>query len=532
MDIEVYKEAVSNADMSFNNENYENAVLWFDKALAEAPTDEYALSKAGAALVASGRFEEAFGYFERAVAADPDNGDNYFNLANAYFFSGDIGKAMEYYTEADARVCSDDVKARIYYQLALMCSIKEDYKAALVNYQKYEDADKTGQAALDTDILADKVEICIKLEDYDNAIKYASRWLNLAPSDIRCYMIYFNMMMATEQYERALKTLDDALKYAVTDDAGKYAVEVSRASYFVAAAGTYADTEGDYEQKAYDLMNELVMSDQGSPYDKNELVLALGELCIKMGKVDEAIQLMQVITEQSDSDSAPAKKSEERKLDPAEIDAMMSGDLQKMDSMIQSGELDENIGENVPVSYDENGNPVRDFPDELFSEDGVKLPDFKEFSDAAAAEAAEAEAMIRAQKEKVNYMLLSCYAYKEDYVNALEYAHRVRNSDSNIYYSFFGRYSEAFCMMQLSKRGEKFTREEADNRYNEEIAFFRAEMLKRNESSAYALIFRTRMYAEMGKFDKAAELAELMAEDDRESVKQYIEDCRRELSGS
>ena len=90
MDIEVYKEAISNADLAFSNGKYENAVTWYDKALAEAPQDEYALSKAGTALVSMNKFDEAFGYFQRAVEADPENGDNVFNLANAYFFSGDI----------------------------------------------------------------------------------------------------------------------------------------------------------------------------------------------------------------------------------------------------------------------------------------------------------------------------------------------------------------------------------------------------------------------------------------------------------
>ena len=137
MDIEAYKEAIANADVAFANARFENAVAWYDKALKEAPDDGYALSKAGTALVSLNRFDDAFVYFNRAVESDPQNGDHVFNLANAYFFAGDIPKAMENYTAAEMMECSDDVRARIYYQLALMCSIKRDYKAALINYQKY-----------------------------------------------------------------------------------------------------------------------------------------------------------------------------------------------------------------------------------------------------------------------------------------------------------------------------------------------------------------------------------------------------------
>ena len=188
MDIEIYKEAVSNADLAFANENYENARIWYDKALAEAPNDEYALSKAGTALVTLGKFEDAFTYFQRAVDANPENGDNVFNLANAYFFSGDIPKAIENYTAAEMLECSDDVKARIYYQLALMCTIKQDYKSALINYQKYEDADTTGEAALDTELIADKVNIYMKdskspciIKDVEETFTYVILPININP---------------------------------------------------------------------------------------------------------------------------------------------------------------------------------------------------------------------------------------------------------------------------------------------------------------------------------------------------------------
>ena len=45
-------------------------------------------------------------------------------------------------------------------------------------------------------------------------------------------------------------------------------------------------------------------------------------------------------------------------------------------------------------------------------------------------------------------------------------------------------------MRQLAKQGKGFTMEQADRKYSEELAFFRAEMLKANENSAYALVFR------------------------------------------
>ena len=64
------------------------------------------------------------------------------------------------------------------------------------------------------------------------------------------------------------------------------------------------------------------------------------------------------------------------------------------------------------------------------------------------------------------------------------------------------------------------------------MAFFRVQMLNANADSAYALIFRTRMYAEIGKFDKALELAELMTDTDKAALAEYVEECRKEQSKS
>lgn len=539
MDIEAYKEAVANADMAFANGKYENAVSWYDKALKEAPDDEYCLSKAGTSLVSLSKFDKAFGYFQRAVDADPNNGDNVFNMANAYFFAGDIPKAMENYTAAQLLECSDDVKARIYYQLAMMCSIKRDYQSALINYQKYEDADKTGQAALDTDLISERVNIYIQIEDFDNALKYTLKWLDLAPSELRAYIVYFNLLTATEQYEKALKVLDDAEKFAVKDENDKYAVDVSRANLYINAAGSPLDENGDFNEKAYEMMNELILGEVGDQESKNQLVLGLGELCISMGKVDEAIELMQMLTSKTDADddiSVSSQAPDAAKVDPAEIDAMMSEDIARMDAMVSSGEVSDELGDNVPVNYDENGVPVRDYPDGIFGtdENGYQLPDFKGIDmEAAIKQDEEEERAEKAEFEaEVNYTLLTCYAFKDDYENTLKYARIVKNTPNNTYYAYFGRYSEAYAMMQLAKQGKGITMEEAERKYAEEIAFFRSEMLKMNMDSAYALLFRSRMYAEQGKYAKAEELADLMSDQDKAAVLEYIRECRKAEAGS
>ena len=536
MDNVTYKEAAANADIAFSNENYEGAVKWYDKALASAPKDVYALSRAGAALVALGRFKEAYPYFQRAIDAEPQNGDNLFNMANAYFFEGNVSKAIEYYTLASVKPCSKDVKARIFYQLALMCTIKQDYRAALVNYQKYEDMDETGKASLDVDIITEKLQLYVRLEDYENAKKCAVKWVGLAPSELRAYMAYFNLLLANNEFAEAEKALDDAVKYAVTDEAGKFAVDISRANLCSLAAGSEIDSAGDFNQKAYDLLSELIVSPLGTPQQKNELVLSLAELCIKMGRTDEAIDLLTVLAEKPGAAKEETPETDGTALpaapDPAEIDAMRERDMQRMDALVAEGMVDESIGELAEVTYDENGSPVRNYPEGTFDDipegaDPVKfgLPTPEKLVELERQAELENAAELNA---RVNFMLLSCYSTKNDFEKVLEYAAAVKAGAKESYYSFFGHYAEAFAALQLAKEGKRFTLEEAQDKYDRELAFFRNETMKRTPSSNYALLFRARMYAELGKYDKAAELSELLDPDDKAAVEQYIEDCRRD----
>ncbi len=538
MNIENYKEAMMSADLAFSNNNYEEALKWYNKALEEKPDDEPALSRAGAALVSLGRFQESFEYFRKSCELAPENGDAVFNMANAYFFSGDVGKALEYYTKAESMKCSDDVAARIYYQMALMCSIRQDYKSALINYQKYEDADKTGKAALNPEILSEKIQLYLQIEDFENAEKCAAKWVNLAPSELQSYMVYFSLLAANNQFERAEKILNDAEKYAVNSEEAQYGIDVSRANLYATAAGSSADVNNDFRQKAYDMMSQLIVSPQGTPESKNDLVLALAELCITMEKPDEAIDLLTMLNEKPQQEAQPEKPRTDFKPDQAEIDAMRQADRERMSARLASGEIDESIGELASVSYDEQGRPVREYPDELSEyalPEGVDptafgLPDkdqLRKLNEQAKIENAQ---NFRA---RINFMLLSCYAVKEDYEKALEYARLIKNTVVNTYYSFFGRYSEAFSIMQLAKKGQGgFTQADADKIYEEGLAFFRSEMLRKNANAGYALIFRTRMLAETGKFDKAEELAKLMASEDQTAALDYIAQCRSELGNN
>ena len=446
MENQDYNEAIANADIAMDNDNPELGLKWYSKALEARPDDVYALSRSGAIYTANGDFEKAFDCFKKAMDADPDNGDSIYNMANAYFFQGDISRAMEMYSEAELKPCSDDVRSKIYYQLALCCTIKEDLKAALINYRKYQDSDTTGLAMTDPDVISEKIKIYMLLDQMDEAVKCALQWINVSPADLRCYMVYFNLLLAQGEFASAEAALADAEKYAEYDDEGKFSIDISRAQLYIAESGTDADVNSDCDAKAYDLIGELIVSPNGNDDQKNDLVMALAELCLKMGKTDEAIDTAKMLLGKAEGEITTAEVQPEQTAIPTEEEvlAQLDADTAAMDSAIADGRIDENIGDAAEVNYDENGQPVRNYPDGVFGDNGKTLT-----VNGLELDGGTPEEISRARIDKARFILLSCYAVKEDYKEVLNISKDVKNSE-NPYYAFFGRYSEAFSMMKLA----------------------------------------------------------------------------------
>ena len=528
MNQEIYQEAMINAEAAFANENYALALEWFRKALEENPDDLQALSRAGTVCVPLDKYDDAFEYFQRAMELNPENGDNAFNLGNAYFFHGDYGKALALYAEAEMKGVSEEAKPRLYYKMALLCSVRQDVKAALANFQKYEDADKTGTAALNPDVISEKIKLYMMAEDYANASKSAVQWIAISPTNISSYMVYFSILMAQRAYERAELVLDDAKKYAEVDEDTKFTLEVERVALLVAKADADPKNAESNLQSAHALITSL-MTD--APIAKrDELTLTLAEVCMKMNRYQEAIQAAEALLP---TDTVPDRKVEHQEpayeeLDDAQIEAMAAEDMQMIDEKIASGEIDESIVEAAEVYYDEDGNPVRQYPDGAFDD----IADTSVSTENAEPVSVQTNVEDKSKDyyDRLYFILLSCYAAIEDYSNARKFGGLLKHSD-NVYYAYFGHYTEAFSMKKLSESSSDVTKEAAERQYAETIAFYRSMMLK-NPKNNFAVIFRARMYAESGKFAKAEEMASLLALEEKEAVTAYIEECRKEIQSA
>lgn len=524
MNQDVYAEAMINGETAFSNENYALALKWFRKALEENPNDQRALLRAGTVCVPLDKYEESFEYFQKIMELDPEKGDNAFNLGNAYFLRGDHAKAFEMYADAEVRGCSANVKSRLYYQMALLCSMRKDVKAALLNFKKYEDSDRTGMASLNPDVISEKVKLYMMVNDLENAAKYAVQWITVSPAELRTYMVYFSILMAGKKYAAAEQVLAEAEKYAELDDDSAFKLKNERIKLLIAKADNSNDGQPLLEQ-AYNITNSFIETADVSK--QKELKLELAEICMKLSKYKEAIEIAEPLLQEPDVKNYEIEHHDVpyEELDDAEIEAMAEEDMQIIEDKIVAGEIDESIGEFAEVYYDEEGNPVRDYPEGMLDTEADA-----EIKEEVEASAEKTEAVVDTKPEfydKLYFILLSCYAAVEDYANAYKLGGILKHSN-NAYYSYFGRYTEAFSVKKLSVSSDKFSKEDADKYYAETIAFFRNRMLK-GVNNNFAVIFRARMYAESGKFVKAEEMANLLVLDEKTKVMSYIEECRKEL---
>lgn len=529
MDQEYYTEAMINAETAFANGNHALALEWFRKAISVNEKSLTAIAKAGAACVSLSKFDEALSYFKKIYEMQPDSGDNAFNVGTVYFFQGNYAKALELYSEAEMKGCSSETKPKLYYQLSMLCSIRNDVPAALANLEKYEYFEKSETAALNPDIISEKVKLYLKARDYSNAAKYAVQWIALAPKDTTCYMVYFSILMAQKDYVRAENVLDDAEKFSDHNEAVEVKMQLERVSLLAAMSDNNTEASLEYLNKAYNILAELL--EKAPESDKPNIRLTFAEVCIKMKKYDEAIQLV--------SSLVPKDKVEEINLEFEEddyyelndyaVDEMIDEDMGIIDEMITVGELSEDEGDYAEIYYDDYGNPIREYPEGTFDYliEAYSLENNEEEEDTEK-KTVEPKELSTEFYDRVYFILLSCYTSTEDYTNAYKFGNLLKHSE-NEYYSYLARYTIAFSMKKLCKANGKFSIDAVDKIYAETLAFYRSEMMK-NPKGNYAVIFRARMYAETSKFVKAEEIARLLPGDEKNAVLDYINQCRQELA--
>ncbi len=517
--MDTVKELLMNAEIAFSNKQYETALDWYKKVLEEKPDDLYVLSRAGAICVPLGRFDEAMTFFGRARDLDPENGDNAFNFANACFFNKNYGKAFALYVEAEKLGCSEDVKPRLYYQMAMLCSMRQDVKSALSYFDKCEESDRSGMIALNPDLISEKLKLYMFCQDYANAETCAAQLVAISPMEFKGYMVYFSILMANKRYTAAEKILRDAGKYAELTAENRFALTLQLAALYVAMGEENIDQEDAYIRKAVGVLEECAATRELTGEQLAQLELALAETCSKGGNQDRAIFILTNLLVGPKPDNSqintkmPAYGDFELSWD--ELYGMLQDTLAEIEERIYNGRLDPDMGLYVLPEYDADGMPVHYYDPVLF---GTEKLDRAEKESVASVK--QVSPVLSAEnREKAMFTLLTCYLAKDSFAEAEKIANVMKHS-GNKYYSYYGLYVSAMACRKNTGDSDA-----ARTKYAEAIAFFKSKAFS-DATDTLASVFRARLYAEQKKFEKADQIAWLLPEADRQSVLAYIEQCR------
>ena len=82
--------------MYYEKQDYDSAVINYDKALSINPTFTNALYSMGAAQIKKGNYKQAIDNLTQCISIDPDFESAYQQLTYAYFLDKNYNKSWEY----------------------------------------------------------------------------------------------------------------------------------------------------------------------------------------------------------------------------------------------------------------------------------------------------------------------------------------------------------------------------------------------------------------------------------------------------
>ncbi|MBS1325107.1 MAG: tetratricopeptide repeat protein, partial [Oscillospiraceae bacterium] len=119
--------------------------------------------------------------------------------------------------------------------------------------------------------------------------------------------------------------------------------------------------------------------------------------------------------------------------------------------------------------------------------------------------------------DQINRLYVGAYTLKKDFNKVIDYARKLQSSES-VQNSYIGIYSETNAYKELGSP-------ETKQKYEETIKYFRNAMIK-DPSDMAAVTFRIQCYMDIGQYDEAEQLCNLLANELRKPLLEKIEEAR------
>ena len=493
---------VTDSKLAFMQGRYEESLRLAKQALDIDRKNPDAHQCAGNAYMSREDYESAIKAYKKAVEYDADNGDRYFNLGYAYATDNQPVKALEMFAKADEVGCSPNVVGQLYKIMGMLCFDLQRYDDAVLNLIKSEKI-----VGIDMDVLQRKALSYSMSGQTAAGIEVANQMKILAPTDYLGYRIAFNVLLQEERLEEAEKELDRAERFANPDG------EVFSDWVAYENARYELDGEKDHLYKAIDKLYEGLCV---VPPDVDFAVksyLNAAEIYVTLENADMAIHCLNAaenpvqsynmgfsVKEMPELVPGPSGRPSEREINHA-VEAVRRryGD-RRLETM--GREMTAKARRSTPDA-DKYMTPVEQ------KEETVS------FHMDEGAQATYSEEIL----DRIYRLYVAAYTMKNDTVCIKAYASKLANS-SDPHSQYIGKYS---LVKALKAEGN----EQAEEEYRSLLVFFRNELIK-DPSDLMALSFRVQCHIDLGEYDEAERLCDLLSD---EFKKPLLEKIREAQSG-
>lgn len=487
-----FEERMSYSQLAFYTGDFEKAIF-HAKKLEPKNAEVYELI--AKSYQAMGNSEMAIESFKKAVNCDINNGNRYVELGIAYGSAEMPFEALESFAKAEELKCADDHMGAMYRTLAMVDYEIGRYDDAVINFTK-------AQKFLEPDIelLMYKSLACSMSGDIESAIKTVNQIKQIAPSSYNGYNLAYTFLMHSERFEDAKKELSEAYQYVKP---------LPMDFYFDFADWEQAQYSNDNDKEH--LMKILAVIEDGMRYakpDVNEVVNAYiqaADAYIQFGdsnRYDNAIELLKASENPVFSYNSglyifwPEEKEHEPLISEETFNnfhAYDNFDMKTLEDMVLSVEKE---GESVQKSstnteksevYKLDKNEPINYTDEI--------------------------------RERICMLYIGAYTGKKDYVKALEYIYKIKDS-KNSSVSHVGHYLEVKTKLDMQ---DGILNENIINMYNELIDYYRKEAIK-DPSNITVTSYRVQCYIDIGEYRKARSYCSNLPESVKEPLLKQIND--------
>ena len=176
-----------------------NCIKYIDLSISKSSNDAAPYFIKASTLNYMGNFEEAVGYFKKAIELDPEKSKNYSGLGDSYYFLGKSEKALESYKKSTMQ---KEPESRPFYMIAQIYYNGREYEKALEAYNFAKPYTKGSDYYQNTLFNIGLLEVQVN-SNYEKAENIYLELLNEYPNDYHTYAKLIQAYFHQEKYEKA-----------------------------------------------------------------------------------------------------------------------------------------------------------------------------------------------------------------------------------------------------------------------------------------------------------------------------------------